>query len=202
MHDNAIVANTACGNARDRGCIKNEERLARAPGTGDGSRGSVEVAPPMCVSHDSWVLFSLAGTTKTKDKTMKSKIFAVFAVFLLASADAQATKPIMNIEDHPVAAQLDGTPRSLEQVRDGIIAGCKRKGWNPVIESDTQVKCSILVRGQHYAEVKIPFSVSTYSIIYSNSRVLDYNPERQRIHRNYNKWVILLSRTIDQQFTN
>jgi hypothetical protein len=33
-----------------------------------------------------------------------------------------------------------------------------------------------------------------------DSRQLDYNEKRQKIHRNYNGWVIKLSATIQQQF--
>ena len=62
------------------------------------------------------------------------------------------------------------------------------------------MKCSILVRGKHYAEVKIPFSLTNYSILYSDSRVLDYNEKKQRIHRNYNNWVINLNASIQRNF--
>ena len=131
---------------------------------------------------------------------MKRTALIATAILLTASTAAWAAKPILNIENVAVPAKLDLSPRSLEEVRDVIAAGCRQKGWNPSMDGDTQIKCSILVRGKHYAEVKIPFSESSYSIIYSDSRVLDYDPERQRIHRNYNKWVMLLSEAIQRQF--
>lgn len=133
---------------------------------------------------------------------MQLHTIAVLAAFLLVSVDAWGAKPIHNIENEAVPAMLDGSPRNLDQVRGAIINGCRQKGWTPLFDGEAQLKCSILVRGKHYAEVVIPFSQSEYSILYSDSRVLDYNPEKQRIHRNYNKWVILLSRTIQQQFEN
>lgn len=133
---------------------------------------------------------------------MKLQMIAVLAVFLLVSVDAWGAKPIQNIEHEAVPSRLDGSPRSIDEVRDAIVNGCRGKGWTPVLDGEAQVKCSILVRGKHYAEVVIPYSQADYSILYSDSRVLDYNPEKQRIHRNYNKWVILLSRTIQQQFVN
>lgn len=64
------------------------------------------------------------------------------------------------------------------------------------MDGEALIKCSILIRGRHYAEVIIPYSSSAYSIYYSDSRVLDYDERAQRIHRNYNKWVILLSQAI------
>ena len=133
---------------------------------------------------------------------MKLKTLIFFAIFLGAGAQAWAAKPILNIEDESVPVKLDGSTRSIEEVRDAIAAGCTLKGWTPVIVDGAPIKCSILVRGRHYAEVTIPYSESKFSILYADSRVLEYDAERQRIHRNYNKWVILLSRAIQQQFVN
>ena len=135
---------------------------------------------------------------------MKLKTFIFVAMFLLVNTEALAwtSKPILNIEDEAIPAKFDGSTRSLEEVRDAIAEGCRAKGWNPVIDSEKQINCSILVRGKHYAEVNIPFTESKYSILYSNSRVLEYDPDRQLIHRNYNKWVILLSGAIQKQFAN
>lgn len=129
---------------------------------------------------------------------LKSLIF--LALFLGASTQAWAASPILNFEDEAIPVKLDGSARSIEEVGQAIVAGCKVKGWAPVVVDDTTLKCSILVRGRHYAEVSIPYTESKYSILYSDSRVLDYDAERQRIHRNYNKWVILLQRAIQQQF--
>ena len=128
----------------------------------------------------------------------------IFAAMLLTVSTAAfgATKPIMNIEDVAVPAKLDLSTYSLEEVRDAIAAGCRLRGWSASMDGDSQMKCSILVRGKHYAEGRIPFSETSYSIIYSDSRVLKYDAEKQRIHRNYNKWVILLSEAIQRQFAN
>ena len=133
---------------------------------------------------------------------LKTVILVALFLFVTTEASAWTSKPILNIENEAVPARLDGSPRSLEEVREAIVAGCRVKGWKPIIDGDTKVNCSILVRGKHYAEVKIPYTESEYSILYADSRVLDYDPDRQRIHRNYNKWVILLSSAIQQQFAN
>jgi len=125
----------------------------------------------------------------------------ILPVLLLLSANlVWAGKPIQNIEDEVVPPKFDGSPRSLEEVRDAIANGCKGKGWRPVMDGETKITCSILVRGKHYAEVSIPFSATNYSILYANSRVLDYDAERQRIHRNYNGWVLNLNGSIQRQF--
>jgi hypothetical protein len=96
---------------------------------------------------------------------------------------------------------VDGSARALDEVRAAIINGCEAKEWSVVTDGEARIECSILVRGRHYAEVMIPYSSSAYSIYYSDSRVLDYDENDQSIHRNYNKWVILLSQAIQRQFS-
>ena len=119
---------------------------------------------------------------------------------LIAASIAWADAPIHNIADEPVPTRLDGTPRTLEEVKEAVVKGCQRKGWRPVLDGETQIKCTILVRGRHYAEVAIPYSAESYSIRYVTSRELDYNEKKQKIHKNYNRWVINLSAAIQQQF--
>jgi hypothetical protein len=97
------------------------------------------------------------------------------------------------------SGSIDGSSKSLEQVKNGIIAGCKFKRWAPVEEEPGKISCSISVRAKHYAEVEITHTESSYSINYKDSRDLDYNEKKQKIHRNYNKWVILLSEAIQTE---
>jgi len=136
---------------------------------------------------------------------MRMQTFGIVAIFFASLAIhgcVSTGQPISNIEDRAIPTKLDGSARSLDDVREAIAKGCSSKGWAPVVVDESRLKCSILVRGKHYAEVNIPFTESGYSIIYADSRVLDYDPEQRRIHRNYNKWVILLSQSIDQQMLN
>ncbi len=120
----------------------------------------------------------------------------------MCSGMASAAKPIQNMIDVPVPANIDGSSKSLEQVKNGIIAGCKYKRWTPVEEEPGKISCSISVRAKHYAEVEITHTESSYSINYRDSRDLDYNEEKQKIHRNYNKWIILLSEAIQTELAS
>lgn len=119
---------------------------------------------------------------------------------LIATSVAWADAPIRNIVDEAVPSRLDGTSRTLDEVKEAVVTGCQRKGWRPVLDGEAQIKCTILVRGRHYAEVVIPYSAEKYSILYVTSRELDYNEKKQKIHKNYNRWVLGLSATIQQQF--
>jgi hypothetical protein len=49
----------------------------------------------------------------------------------------------------------------------------------------------------HTAEVEIPYSVTSYSIIYKSS--VDLKEKDGQIHKNYNGWIQNLNRGIDTQ---
>lgn len=125
--------------------------------------------------------------------------YVSIAILLVLSSVAIAAK-VENLIDLHVPASIDGSSPSVEDVKKAILAGCKRKRWIPVVDEDGNITCSITVRSQHYAEVEIPYSAKNFSILYKSSRGLKYKEGSQKIHRNYNKWVILLSQAIQQQF--
>lgn len=131
---------------------------------------------------------------------MKLGKYMALGFILFVTSIAWAAAPIHNIVDEPVPLRLDATQRTVDEVKEAIVKGCQRKGWRPVLDGEAQIKCSILVRGRHYAEVVIPYSAESYSILYVTSRELDYNEKKQKIHKNYNRWVIGLSAAIQQQF--
>lgn len=111
-----------------------------------------------------------------------------------------AAEPVLNLNDVLLPARLDGSAYALEDVRKAILLGCQRRGWTPVDNGPNALRASITIRSKHYAEVDIPYSVTGYSIVYRDSRELDYNPKRNTIHGNYNKWIGNLSGTIQKQF--
>ena len=128
--------------------------------------------------------------------------YVLTAVLSATCGVALAAKPIQNLIDIPVPAKIDGSSPSTEDVRSAIVAACKERRWVPILDENNNISCSILVRSRHFAEVEIPYTADTYSIIYKDSRELDYNEKKQRIHRNYNKWVLNLSDSIQRQLAN
>jgi hypothetical protein len=107
---------------------------------------------------------------------------------LLIAAVSNAATPIQDVIDAPVPIRPDGGRYSIEDVRAAIIKGSRT------------IRAKLNVKNKHFAIVEIPYSVSSYSIIYISSENLDYNPTRRTIHRNYNKWVLQLSTLIKRQF--
>jgi hypothetical protein len=79
---------------------------------------------------------------------------------------------------------------------------CTNRRWIPRVVEPDKLSVSILVRGVHYAEVSIPFDGSSYSIIYVTSRELDADVKKNKIHRNYNKWVSVLNYEISRQLVS
>lgn len=123
----------------------------------------------------------------------------LIAVLSVACGVAMAAKPIQNLIDIPIPVNVDGSSPGMEDVRHAIVAGCKERKWNPVVDENGNITCSILVRSRHFAEVEIPYAEDKFSIIHKDSCELNYNEKRQRIHRNYNKWVFNLSDSIQRQ---
>jgi hypothetical protein len=121
----------------------------------------------------------------------------IIIVLLVAPSAIFAAKPINNLIDVRVPTKVDGKNFTMEEMQTAIVDGCIVKGWTPLLDGEGVIRASIMVRGRHFADIEIPFSRRSYSIIYKYSENLDYDENRQRIHRNYNRWVIMLSEAIN-----
>jgi hypothetical protein len=139
-------------------------------------------------------------TDQEKMSAMKRVVFLILLIASIAFVRAEAAR-IVNLENLAIPERTDGTGFSLEEVRALIMNGCTRRDWKPDYEGSSVITCSILVRGRHFVKVEIPFSEVDYSIYYLDSDQMEYNPEKQSIHRKYNGWVNNLRLMIDQQFS-
>ena len=131
---------------------------------------------------------------------MKNAFIAIATILLFMPFQADAAKPILNMVDVPIPIRSDGSTYQPEEVRAIIIEGCLARRWSAVIDGTGIVRATLNVKNKHFAEIEIRYTASAYSIFYVSSDNLDYNESKQRIHRNYNNWVLKLSRTIDQFF--
>jgi hypothetical protein len=121
----------------------------------------------------------------------------LLALLLLVSLPVVAqARQVHNIENEAIPAKLDGSVRTVAEVRDGIARAARQRGWTVAPGEGNELIASILVRNRHYAEVSISYTADTFSIKYRDSRELNYNEARNTIHRNYNNWVITLSNDI------
>lgn len=115
------------------------------------------------------------------------------ALLALLLAGCGRVQPVMNVEDTPVAYNLQS-----KQVKLAIMQAASNRGWVVEEVSANELNAKLHVRS-HYAEVKIPYNEKFYSIIYLNSENL--KADDGKIHRNYNRWVNNLNVDIKRQLS-
>ncbi len=123
----------------------------------------------------------------------------VAGTLMVGSAMAQAgcfrCAPIYDIVDAPVNSAA-GKPLTEEQVKGAILRAGATLGWQMREVGPGKVAATINLR-KHQADVEIPYSTKTYSILYKSSVNLD--AADGQIHKNYNGWIHNLSRDINAQ---
>lgn len=124
----------------------------------------------------------------------KYLLFGVLLALMLCSA-CRIGKPAMNITQE--TGTLVNAPLSIEDVRKAIEVACLGRTWLPKEIKPGLIQARLVVRGKHTVIVEIPYSAETYSINYKDSSNMEYNPEKGKIHPNYNKWVSLLQTDIN-----
>ena len=110
------------------------------------------------------------------------------SLLILTFTGCARTLPIHNVESQSVNYEL-----SIDQIEKAILQAGIDKGWMMNVVEPGEIEAYVLVR-HHKAEVNITYNEKTYSITYKDSENLLYGDGK--IHRNYNKWVILLERQI------
>ena len=103
------------------------------------------------------------------------------------------TAPIYNVEKQNVPTT------TTQEVEKAIFSGGARRGWNVSKVQDGLMMATLEHKG-FVAEVEIPYSESSYSIFYKNSKHLRYWAKFKRIHVRYNKWIKNLQRSINTSF--
>ena len=120
---------------------------------------------------------------------------------VLAIAATQATaacfrcEPIQNINEQQLVVGSGKEP-TLDQVREAIIRAGGGLGWR-IVESAPGMLHGTLVLRTHTAQVEIPYTTRTFSVIYKTSINLD--AAEGQIHKNYNSWVQNLAKGIQGQ---
>jgi hypothetical protein len=124
----------------------------------------------------------------------------VAGIVLLLICGTGWARALENMVDVEMPQRLDGSSYTLDEIQQAVAKGCVAKGWRPKVASEQEIECTITVRDRHYVKVRIPYTETHYSILYVDSREMDYNEAKQTIHRNYANWIINLSTAIQMQF--
>jgi hypothetical protein len=126
-------------------------------------------------------------------KRMQSGI--LFAcVVLVAVMGCRGAGQIYNVKDAPIATAT-GTAVTLEQVTKAIVDAGVGLKWTMVVTKPGQIVATQNLR-THTAIVDIAYNTKTYSITYKDSVNLNYNAEKQTIHKAYSGWVQNLDNAI------
>ena len=123
---------------------------------------------------------------------MRRLTLLISFVVLLAGC---TTKPVYNVDKEQIP-NPSRTRLSLNDVERAILSAAQKRGWSARVIKPGLIEANLALRS-HRAAVEIPYSQSDYSINYKSSENLDY--EDGNIHRNYNNWIIRLSRDINSE---
>lgn len=100
------------------------------------------------------------------------------------------SKPVLNPAEQLTASHNYAQP----QVQQAILKAIAERGWTARSVGPDVIQADITVRNTFFAAVNIHYSPSQFRIAYRDSRELGYKDGK--IHRNYNRWVYNLDRSI------
>jgi hypothetical protein len=103
--------------------------------------------------------------------------------------------PIQNVESVAVSSAANKALTPAE-VRGAIVRAGAGLGWIMKDAGPGMINGTLLLR-THTAEVQIPYSATSYGILYKSS--INLQESNGKIHRNYNGWVQNLNRGINAQ---
>jgi hypothetical protein len=104
--------------------------------------------------------------------------------------------PVYDVVDAPVVEPAGGAKLTAEQVKLAIQRAGTTLGWQIKEVQPFLLEGTLHLRN-HMAQVNIPYSADRYSIIYKDSKDLNY--DGKNIHTNYNGWVQNLDKAIRVQ---
>ena len=119
---------------------------------------------------------------------------AVLAAAIALTA-CNTIAPIQNVENVPVSSSSN-KPLTPAEVRGAIVRAGAGLGWIMKDAGPGMINGTLLLR-THTAEVQIPYSATSYRIVYRSS--INLQESGGKIHRNYNGWVQNLNRGINAQ---
>ena len=125
---------------------------------------------------------------------LNRKILGIIAALALLLAGCRAS-PILNVKDAPINVAA-GQTASMATVEQAIIRAGNGLGWVMKPEKPGLIVGTLNLRS-HTAVVDIPYTTTSYSIIYRSS--VNLNQHGNTIHSNYNGWVQNLDKAIQRQ---
>jgi hypothetical protein len=119
-----------------------------------------------------------------------------FIILAVVITGCSSTKPILNLQNEPVSEDVSISDVTQIEVQEVILAAGAKLGWTGEVIEPGLIDATLQLR-THEAVVEIAYSDKQYSINYKSSKNLKYKDGN--IHKNYNRWVANLSKTIKEQ---
>lgn len=118
-------------------------------------------------------------------KSIKFVAIALLAIFVSACASH-----VYNVENQTVPQVT--VKQDINRVKTAILKAGADKGWKmKVVRHDQKSGLidAVYTRGGHTANVSIPYTNTSYSIVRKSTSGFKYNPQKGTIKRHYNWWV-------------
>lgn len=122
---------------------------------------------------------------------MAKKILTISFILFLAACNKY--HPIYNV-DHQDIHTGSGNIATLEQVQTAVRKAILKKTWQ-IIDAGPNSFEAMFNKGKASAVITIEFSTTRYSILYLDDQHLSVGTGN--IHRNYNRWIRGLQKTIN-----
>lgn len=127
---------------------------------------------------------------------MKKMIkLGLLSLILILGITACGSAKVMNVPSQEIIEK-----KSQEDVFNAIKRAGVSLGWI-VRKADNNTAIATLNLRTHQAVVVINYTDKDYSIDYKSSMNLDYSPEENTIHSNYNGWIQNLNNAIKVQLS-
>jgi len=105
-------------------------------------------------------------------------------------------KPIYDVTDKKIMSDLE-----LNKIATQIKKSGNSLGWKMEELSNGMILGRIALR-THVATIKINYNSQHYNINYLSSSNLKYDKSEYFIHQNYNRWIKILEKRIDNYLTS
>ncbi|MDR2772860.1 MAG: hypothetical protein LBB93_05270 [Elusimicrobiota bacterium] len=118
---------------------------------------------------------------------MKKNLLVLFLLAFAVSGVSEVFAAGL-VEAATVTEQFHLRADKTPLVRKAIVKACEKRGWVVSKETDNEIE-AILQKRSYSLTVSISYSNDGYSIAYKDSTGLKYDPEKNRIHSSYARWL-------------
>ncbi len=145
-----------------------------------------------------YYMFLLNYTHKEISSNMKMKNFFLPVFFLGALFLSSCTSASFELTSDGLN---HSAPFDVEKLEKSIKTSLVNYNWSITDINDGLITAQYSKsNGVIVADIKVEYDSEGYSITYVDSKNLDANLKRMTIHKNYNRWIANLNKTISMNY--